>query len=273
MKLPDIVILNHPYPLRVSDLINDIFVFALLMFLVRRFSIARKEEERLAAEFEAARGVQSLLIPAVPPATPGFAVEHVYLPATEVGGDFFQVLPGDDGSLLIVVGDVSGKGLKAAMTVSAIIGALRNENARQPGEVLRKLNRVLHGEISGFVTCAAVLISADGTMTLANAGHLSPYRKGKEVATPNGLPLAIAAESSYEEILDKLAPGERLTFISDGVVEASNARRELYGFDRTMTLSNQSAGIIAEAARQFGQEDDITVLSVTRTANIEVAIA
>lgn len=144
---PEIRILQIPFPLGVSDLIKDIFVLALLLFLVRRFSLARKQEERLAGEFEAARSVQSLLIPAAPPATPGFAVEHVYLPAQEVGGNFFQVLPGEDDSLLVVVGDVSGKGLKAAMTVSAIIGALRDSDERRPTQVLARLNRVLCGQI------------------------------------------------------------------------------------------------------------------------------
>ena len=195
------------------------------------------------------------------------------MPASEVGGDFFQVLPADDGSLLIVVGDVSGKGLKAAMTVSAIVGALRNEKERQPGKVLRNLNRVLLGEVSGFATCAAVLISADGGMTLANAGHPSPYCNGKEVATPNGLPLGIVADCSYEETHYMLAPGDRLTFLSDGVVEAANEDRELYGFERAAALTTRPAAEIADAAQRWGQEDDITVVSVTRTANLNEATA
>jgi serine phosphatase RsbU (regulator of sigma subunit) len=83
--------------------------------------------------------------------TPGYAVESVYLPAQQVGGDFFQVLPGEDGSLLIVVGDVSGKGLKAAMTVSTIVGALRGCTMRKPAKVLAYLNRILYGQISGLL--------------------------------------------------------------------------------------------------------------------------
>jgi len=263
-KLPSgrISLLQYPFPVDLFDVVRYVFIFALLMFLVRRFSLARQEETRMSSELAAARSVQSQLIPENPPDTPGFLVESIYLPASEVGGDFFQVLPGSDGSLLIVVGDVSGKGLKAAMTVSAIVGALRNERERQPSEVLSNLNHVLHGEISGFVTCAAVLISVDGMMTLANAGHLSPYHNGKELSVVSGLPLGISAESSYKETHDKLAPGDRLTFVSDGVVEATNYKRELFGFDRTKTLSNQSVEIIAQAAKQFGQEDDITVLSL-----------
>jgi phosphoserine phosphatase RsbU/P len=198
----------------------------------------------------------------VPPATPGFAVEHVYLPASEVGGDFFQVLPTGDGSLLIVIGDVSGKGLKAAMTVSSIVGALRGSTLRAPAEVLAYLNRVLHGQIGGLVTCCAVRIAADGAMTIANAGHLSPYRNGEELACAGGLPLGVSGDGCYEEVHSTLAPGDRLTLLSDGVVEARNAQGELFGFDRTRDLSTQSAEQIAAAAQAFGQEDDITVLTL-----------
>jgi len=260
---PDATILQRPFPLRVSELINDLFVLALLMFLVRRFSLARQEEERLSAEFEAAKTIQSLLIPPAPPSTPGFAIESVYMPAQEVGGDFFQILPGYDRSLLIVVGDVSGKGLQAAMTVSAIVGALRDSEQRRPADVLTHLNRVLCGQIGGFVTCCATLITDDGALTIANAGHLPPYRNGEEVPVSPRLPLGITTSSEYSELPLRLKPGDRLAFLSDGVVEAQSATRELFGFDRTRAISTQSAEAIAAAAQAFGQEDDITVLTLT----------
>jgi len=269
----DIPLLAHPFPLYPEDVINYIFILALLIFLVRRFSLTRREETRLSNELEAARSVQSLLVPAASPDTPGFSVESVYLPASEVGGDFFQVLPGGDGSLLIVVGDVSGKGLKAAMTVSTIVGALRNEKERRPAEVLANLNRVLHGQVGGFVTCCAALIAPDGEMTLANAGNPAPYRNGRELAVEAGLPLGMLAEDSYAETQYQLAGGDRLTFVSDGVVEATNEKRELFGFERTEQISSQAAAAIAETARKFGQEDDITVLTVTRIETMRTAIA
>jgi hypothetical protein len=253
---------TRPFAFTMDDTVEILFLLAMLAILINRFARTRREEQRLASELEAARGMQSLLVPATPPVTPGFTVESVYLPASEVGGDFFQILPGDDGSLLIVVGDVSGKGLKAAMTVSTIIGALRNEKERRPAEVLRNLNRVLHGQVSGFVTCCATLIAADGTMTLANAGHLSPYRNGEEMAVDSGLPLGIVAEGDYSETHYQLAPGDRLTFVSDGVVEATNDKRELFGFERTQAISSQPAASIAETAKQFGQEDDISVVGI-----------
>ncbi len=274
-KLPsvDVLLFNRPFPLSLGDVIGYIFILALLVFLMRRFSLARKEEDRLSAEFEAAKTVQALLIHAMPPATPGFAIENVYLPASEVGGDFFQVLPAGDVSLLIVIGDVSGKGLQAAMTVSAIVGALRGCTLRAPAEVLAYLNRVLHGQVAGLVTCCAVRIAADGAMTIANAGHLPPYRNGEELACAGGLPLAISADARYEDAHFALAPNDRLTFLSDGVVEAQSATGELFVFDRTAAISTQSAKAIARAAQAYGQEDDITVLTVSLTAKLQEATA
>jgi len=257
----DPTLFRSPFPTDLNDLTGFIFILALLIFLVRRFSLARREEQRMANEFEAARTVQSLLLPAVTPATPGFKVESVYLPASEVGGDFFQVLPGADESLLIVVGDVSGKGLKAAMTVSAIVGALRDTENRQPAHVLAHLNRVLCGQVNGFVTCCAARMSGDGTMTIANAGHLPPYRSGEEIQFESGLPLGITADTSYAESAITLAPNDQLTFLSDGVVEARSATGELFGFDRTRSIAMQTAEEIARAAQRHGQQDDIAVLT------------
>jgi phosphoserine phosphatase RsbU/P len=266
-------LLTKPFVLMPGPAVGTIFTFALLLFLIRRFSLARQEGARLSSEFESARNIQSLLFPAEPPDTPGFAVESVYLPASEVGGDFFQIMPASDGSLLVVVGDVSGKGLKAAMTVGAIIGALRGCPVRKPAEVLAYLNRVLHGQITGFVTCTAALIAANGNMTLANAGNLPPYRNGQELDVESGLPLGITPDASYLESAFQLHPNDRLTFVSDGVVEATNEGRELFGFHRTEAISTQSASAIAEAAKQFGQHDDITVLTLTLTPSLKASRA
>jgi hypothetical protein len=267
----DPALISRPFALNLSDIVSYVFVLSLLIFLFRRFSAARQEEARLSQEMEAARTVQFLLIPAAPPATPGFAVEHAYLPASEVGGDFFQIFPAQDGSLLVVVGDVSGKGLRAAMTVSAIVGALRDDKARAPGEVLAHLNRVLCGQISGFVTCSAVLIAEDGSMIIANAGHLPPYLNREELPVPNGLPLGVLADAIYEEEHYQLTTRDRLTFISDGVIEARNAAGELLGFDRMAAMTSQSAAVIAQAAQTWGQEDDITVLTIRLAEAAELA--
>ncbi len=264
---------NRPFAITMQQAADALFLLAVLAILIYRFTRTRREEERYASEMEAGRNMQSLLVPTIAPSTPGFRTESVYFPASEVGGDFFQVVPGDNGSLLIVVGDVSGKGLKAAMTVSAIVGALRGCVTRKPSDVLRYLNRVLCGQISGFVTCSAALITAEGAMTIANAGNPAPYLNGTEVAGASGLPLGILAEGGYEERCFELEDGDRLTFVSDGVVEATNEKKELFGFERTQAISHRPAQDIAATAQAFGQVDDICVLAVTRLATKKVAIA
>ena len=236
---------------------------ALLLMLSQRAWKAWRVRDELRVEFEAAREMQQQLVaPAVD--VPGFRIESAYIPAKHVGGDFFRVLPWSDGSILVVVGDVSGKGLKAAMTVSAIMGALRDFPSGRPAEVLAHLNRVLYGQVSGFVTCCVARIRLDGATTISNAGHLSPYLAGAELPVAASLPLGILPEANYGEMQTQITLGDRLTFVSDGVVEATNSEGELYGFERTQANSSQTANTIAEAARLFGQEDDITVLALTR---------
>jgi len=235
--------------------------------LVGRFLRLREEREMLGQEFEAARRIQALLIPHLPNGTPGYVVETAYSPSLDVGGDFYQVLPAPDGGMLVVVGDVSGKGLKAAMLVAHIVGGLRHELSRQPSEVLSHLNQALLGQTDGgFVTCGCALMSPNGCVTLANAGHIYPYRNGEELELPSGLPLGLLAESTYPETRVHFEPGDRLTFVSDGVVEARNAQGDLFGFERTRALSTKPAAEISAAAKAFGQNDDITVVTVSRQA-------
>ncbi len=148
-----------------------------------------------------------------------------YQPATEVGGDFFQIFPASNDSLLVIVGDVSGKGMRAALVVSVIVGALQNRRSDSPAALLGELNAVLLTRSEGgFTTCSCALFTPDGSLTIANAEHLAPYRNGEEVAVPPGLPLGIAADSEWEETRIILKPGDRLLWVSDGVVEDGTAR-------------------------------------------------
>lgn len=237
----------------------------LSVMLARRAFDQWRVGTRLRIEFSAAREVQQRLVPAALPHIDRFNLEAAYLPAQEVGGDFYQVLPLRDGSTLIVIGDVSGKGLKAAMTGTLALGALRTlaQEALSPAQILFRLNAQLAASSDGgFITCICVRIAADGALTIANAGHLAPYRNGEELSVDNGLPLGIAPDAAYSESVFQLAPGDRLTFLSDGVVEAQSPTGELYGFDRTAAISTQTAEQIAAAAQAFGQEDDITVLTL-----------
>lgn len=241
---------------------TTIFGFALTVTLVRRLLQDRDEKLQLAGELEAARTVQQLLLPCV--TVPG--VEAVYQPAREVGGDFYQILSRDDGSQLVVTGDVSGKGLKAAMLVSVVIGILRNEKASSPALVLDALNRGLAGQTGGgFVTCCCARFAPDGSVTVANAGHLLPYYDGTEVQVESGLPLGLAANVDYAETTVR---GSYFVFVSDGVVEAANVAGELFGFERTRAISMQSAEQIAEAAKKWGQNDDITVVTLQSTKTV-----
>jgi sigma-B regulation protein RsbU (phosphoserine phosphatase) len=231
-----------------------------------------REGAELEGEMAAARQVQQVMLPEQIEAITGFTIESVYLPAKQVGGDFFQILAVPEGGMLVVVGDVAGKGLPAAMLVSVLVGAIRAaaEFTHAPAHLLANLNERLVGRASGgFSTALAAYIDPTGQVTIANAGHLSPYLDGAEVELPGALPLGIVSGATYDTISFQLEPGSRLTFYSDGVVEAQNAKGQLVGFERGQQLSTQPAATIVEAARLFGQSDDITVVAIAR----EVALA
>lgn len=228
-----------------------------------------RQQALLESELAAAREVQQVILPEQVEAVPGFSVESMYQPAQQVGGDFFQVLPAGEGGLLVVVGDVAGKGLPAAMLVSVLVGAIRGaaQYTKDPAVLLAGLNDRLIGRTrGGFSTALAARISADGSVTIANAGHLSPYLDGREVELQGALPLGVVKNADYQLTHFHLPQGSRLTFYSDGVIEAQNEKGELFGFERGRAISVQSAAAIVEAARQFGQEDDITVVTIERLA-------
>jgi Stage II sporulation protein E (SpoIIE) len=260
------------------------FVLSTLLFLALIFTIAREQflererQARIELEVKSAREIQQILVPEETPAIPGLSIASVYRPAEEVGGDFFQVIATTDGGALIALGDVSGKGLKAAMTVSLIVGALRTmaDYTQSPAAILSGLNRRLLGRTDGgFATCVIARIDRSGATTLANAGHLAPYRDGTELPVNGSLPLGLAAEADYDELVFLLHEGETLTFYSDGILEARNAAGELYGFDRVAALvgSDRTIEQMVEEACNFGQLDDITVFRVTRLAQSAPATA
>jgi sigma-B regulation protein RsbU (phosphoserine phosphatase) len=258
-----------PFEIPFSYLSSILCTVAFAIIMLQRSTTMSRRQALLESEFEAAQQVQQLLVPEQIGAVPGFAVESVYLPAQQVGGDFFQIVPDGRGGLLAVVGDVAGKGLPAAMLVSVLVGSIRAiaEFTQDPAQVLANLNDRLVGRAGGgFSTALVAHIADDGWVTIANAGHLSPYLDGKEVELPGALPLGVAAAVTYQLTEFVLDAGSRLTFYSDGVVEAQDSRGELLGFERSRELSMQSATEIAAAARNFGQQDDITVLTIDRTA-------
>jgi serine phosphatase RsbU (regulator of sigma subunit) len=252
-------------PIHFASIADFVGMLAIVIIIFVRYLRIHRDRERASSELAAARSVQELMIPHEKLQTPGFEVDSVYNPANEVGGDFFHVESTPDGGLLVVIGDVAGKGLKAAMNVSMLMGALRRTPDRSPAKILQSLNRVLVDSDS-FTTCQAAWFGANGELIVANAGHLPPYLNTQEVNLPGGLPLGVLTDVIYEEVRLYLHPGDRLLLMSDGVVEARHSTGELFGFDRVHNLSNQTAFYIADAAKVFGQEDDITVLTVRRLA-------
>ncbi len=237
----------------------------------RRRIRLQSEKSVLEGELSAAREIQRVMVPDRLPPTPGYAIESVYVPATQVGGDFFQVIPLSDGSTLVVVGDVSGKGLRAAMVVSMIVGALRVISSVQPepAQILSDLNsRLIESSHGGFVTCLAARLDRSGSITVASAGHLSPWLNRTEVALPGCVPLSVVPEIRPEQTVLQMHPGDRLTLLTDGIVEARDAQGALFGFDRTQALIDRgaTAQVLADAALHHGQEDDLTVIAISRIA-------
>jgi serine phosphatase RsbU (regulator of sigma subunit) len=258
--------------------IGDIFfAVGMLFFIILRTVRISRSRATLSAEIAAAATVQQLLLARSSHPTPGFLVDSVYLPASNVGGDFFLVTTHPfDGSLIAVVGDVSGKGLTAAMRVAMILGVLRRETSHHPGDILAYLNDAIiaQGEL-GFTTALCVRIFLNGDFILANAGHIPPYIANsqsasqgafsREFPTPPALPLGLSLGEVYELQKGHLALGERMVLMSDGVLEARSRTGELYGFDRLPNLTLLPARDIADVAQRFGQEDDITVLTLAIT--------
>ncbi len=233
----------------------------------------RVETENAAIETElaAAREIQRIMVPQELPPAPGYAIESIYRPAAQVGGDFFQVIPLGDSQTLVVIGDVSGKGLSAAMIVSMLIGMLRAITAisRDPSRILAELNNMLfEHKHSGFVTCLAARLDPSGRVTVANAGHLAPWLNGDEIAFTGSLPLSVVASATPEQVVLEMHSGDRLTLLTDGVVEARGPQGVLFGFDRTQSVLRQKSSplALAEAAIHHGQDDDLTVISILRTA-------
>jgi phosphoserine phosphatase RsbU/P len=257
-----------PYFLQTPDLISLVLTVAITGLLLNQIATERRHHQLLQVEMEAARQAQLFLLASEDSRhSADFRVEEVYEPALEVGGDFHWSRVEPDGSLSVVAGDVSGKGLKAALIVSVAIGILRNLPPARPSAILRALNTGLASRTGGgFVTCCCVRCGRDGVSSAASAGHPAPYVDAREIDLAAGLPLGLDAGTVYDEGRFVLAPGAQVTLVSDGVIESTNARGELFGFDRTREISAKSAAVIAEAARTWGQNDDITVVTVRRSA-------
>ena len=241
-----------PFTLQVSNFADLLFVLTLAIIIVLRATHVSRQQAELEGEIAAAREVQQVLVPEDISALPGFTLTSAYRPAQEVGGDFFQIIPLESGSTLVVLGDVSGKGLKAAMAVSLIVGAIRTvvETTASPAEILACLNRRLYGRLKGgSSTAIAMRLAVDGVCTIASAGHPAPFLNGCEIELPGALPLGVEPAITCVESSIALDASDRLALYTDGLPEARSASGELYSFDRLKALfaSNPSAAQATEA--------------------------
>jgi serine phosphatase RsbU (regulator of sigma subunit)/anti-sigma regulatory factor (Ser/Thr protein kinase) len=253
--------------------------------LVRQQQAETQERERLDYELRVARLIQQTLLPKKMPTLPGWSMAGHYQPASAVGGDFYDFIELTDGRLVLIIGDVTDKGVPAALLMATVRSFLRAAAQRlvAPGMVLRRANEHLCGDIppNMFVTCLyAVLDPESGRLWYANAGHDPPYlrRDGQvEELRAIGVPLGLMPGVEYQEHELVLEPGDSVLLYSDGLVEAHNESRELFGFPRLQAAVASHAeahggalieALLADLAAFAGttrdQEDDITLVVLER---------
>jgi serine phosphatase RsbU (regulator of sigma subunit) len=251
--------------------------------LVQEQKAQVREHERIEQELRTAQDIQQTFLPKDVPSLPGWQLVPYYQPAREVGGDFYDFLSFEDGRLGLVIGDVAGKGIPAALVMTATGTMLRTaaQERSSPGEVFARVNNLLYAETpSGmFATCFyAVLDPKSGRLHYVNAGHEPPYRRHAGSATElwaTGMPLGMMPGSSYEEHEVTLAPGDSILFYSDGLVEAHNSSGEMFDTPRLKALLEEHADgaslinvLLGElksfTGERWEQEDDVTLLTLQR---------
>ncbi|MGB9467406.1 MAG: SpoIIE family protein phosphatase [Candidatus Acidiferrum sp.] len=211
----------------------------------RLYEEARENEFRLQEDLNTAREIQRQLLPHGARGIPGLDLAAAYVPARELGGDFYDFLPYGQGKLAVALGDVSGKGTAAALYGSLAIGTLRElvvSSTCNPASMLQMLNRRMHGarlDARFIAMLFAVYDAAAQRLTLANAGGPYPLlvRDGtvREIRI-EGVPLGLFPDSEYEETTVDLHPGDVVLFASDGILESENAQQEEFGSERLHAL-------------------------------------
>ncbi len=257
--------------------------------LVREQQAEAQARERIAQELRVARLIQQTLLPKELPALQGWQIERYYQPAREVGGDFYDFIDLPDGRLGIVVGDVTDKGVPAALVMATTRSIMRAAapSAASPGQVLAQVNDLLVNDIppNMFVTCLyAIFDPRTGLLEYANAGHDLPYRRcveGIQELRATGMPLGLLPGMMYEERTVTLQRGDQVLFYSDGLVEAHNPEREMFSFPRLRELLASRPADGGPALVEFllnqlteftgpgwEQEDDITLVTLHSTAGV-----
>jgi serine phosphatase RsbU (regulator of sigma subunit)/anti-sigma regulatory factor (Ser/Thr protein kinase) len=251
--------------------------------LVRQQQAEARTRQRFEQELEVARLIQQNFLPKQLPEMSGWQVAACYQPAREVGGDFYDVIPLADGQVGFVIGDVTDKGVPAALVMAATRSVLRASAQRlvEPGAVLERVNEHLCPDMPAkmFVTCLyGVLDPATGHFRFANAGHDLPYVKtalGSVELRARGMPLGLMTGMKYEERETLLAPGDSLLLHSDGIVEAHDPQGQMFGFPRLKEAVARYPGgaelidlVLADLHVHTGpdaeQEDDITMVVLQR---------
>jgi serine phosphatase RsbU (regulator of sigma subunit)/anti-sigma regulatory factor (Ser/Thr protein kinase) len=254
--------------------------------LVRQQQAEIRDRERIEQELKVAQLIQQQFLPRELPDLPGWHVAAYYRPARAVGGDFYDFIELPDGQVGLVVGDVTDKGVPAALVMATTHSVLRGEALRlvAPGEVLRRANELLLEEMppNMFVTCLyAVLDPASGRLRFANAGHNLPNLRGPDGVTElraSGMPLGLLPGMGYDEHEATLGPGDSLLLHSDGLAEAHSPDGEMFGFPRVAKLCGERDGgealidlllteLDAFTGQGWEQEDDITLVTVQRRAS------
>jgi serine phosphatase RsbU (regulator of sigma subunit)/ketosteroid isomerase-like protein len=253
----------------------------------QRLEQERIERERVEQELRVAQRIQQASLPEEVPELEGWQISPYYKPAREVGGDFYDLFELEEGRVGVVVGDATGKGVPAALVVSATCSMLRAVaqalGSSSPGKVLARVNETLLARIppNMFVTCFyAILDPENGRLVYANAGHDLPYlrrRSGEaEELRARGMPLGLMTGMSYEQKEIELDAGEAALFYSDGVAEAHDPKGAMFGFTRLRELvAEHGAEVSLEEAlleelhsfvgEGWEQEDDITLLTLRRS--------
>ncbi len=253
--------------------------------LVREQQAEARRRERIEQELRVARSIQQTLLPKQLPELEGWEVSAYYQPAREVGGDFYDFISFADGHLGIVIGDVTDKGIPAALVMATTRSLLRGaaERLRSPSAVLERANELLCPDIpqNMFVTCLYAILEPDtGRLRYANAGHNLPYRRtteGIDELWATGMPLGLMPDMTYEEKETTLEPGETLLLSSDGLVEAHDRTGEMFSFPRIKSIMARHPGgaellnvlleeLVTFTGPEYEQEDDISLVTVQRLA-------
>lgn len=253
--------------------------------LVREQEAEARERERIEQELHVAQLIQQQFLPKALPELPTWHIAAFYRPARTVGGDFYDFIPLHDGRVMIVTGDVTDKGVPAALVMASTHALLRDNSTRlaSPSEVLARVNDLLCEDIPAhmFVTCLAIVLDPPtGRLEFANAGHNLPYVRGVDGAVrelrATGMPLGLMPGMTYEQTAATIAPGEQLLLYSDGLIEQHDAAGAMFSFDRAKSVlsaareSDELTDVCMSALTAFTgsdveQEDDITLVALRRT--------